>query len=131
MTKSDLNTDNILYELSKKQLDGNLVAEILDKPKKFPTKLVEKLSVETALKYWNGDINFDDGDCIMNNLYFYWQLNPLHFENEGFSKISMDCYEAFDAGEYRREEDGPKVNPQKKYTKPIIEEILKSINAIK
>ncbi|MEP3209746.1 MAG: hypothetical protein ABJN95_11175 [Maribacter sp.] len=131
MTKSDLNTDNILDQLSEKQLDGNVVADILNKPRKFPTELIEKISIETALKYWNGDIDFADGTCIMNNLYFYWQLNPLHFESEGFSKLSMDCYEAFDAGEYRREEDGPEVNLGEKYTKPIIEEILKSINAIK
>lgn len=131
MNDLGLNINSILDKLSREQLNGNVVADILGKPKSFPTELVEKLSIEAALKYWNGDIDFADGDCIMNNLYSYWQLNPLHFESEGFSKLSMDCYEAFDAGEYRREEDGPEVNPEEKYTKPTIEEILKSINAIK
>lgn len=126
----DLNTNDLLNLLSKRKLDVKEVHGILGNPKKFPTDLIEKISIETALKYWTNNLAFKDGDCIMNNLYFYWQLNPDNTAPENFSKISMDCYEAFDAGEYQHAQDGLEINPEQKYTKPMIAAVLKSINRI-
>jgi flagellar biosynthesis component FlhA len=45
--------NEILKKLSKELLSGKEVAELLDNPKDFPIKLVENLSIETALNYWN------------------------------------------------------------------------------
>jgi hypothetical protein len=124
---SDLNTniENILKELSIEILDGKKIELILNNPEEYPSEIIEKLSIETALKYWNGEIDYEDGDCIMNNIYSYWVTNEYYYKNYEFSKIAWKCFEAFDAGEYTREEDEPNIDPVEKYTKPQIEKFLK------
>lgn len=119
------NTDKILAELSKEILSGNQVADILNNPKDFPTGLIEKLSLETALKYWNGQIDYREGDYIMNNIYAFWVSNEYYVQNCKFSEIAWECYEAFDAGEYYRENIDRRVDPAEKYTKPLVERLLK------
>ena len=104
------------------------VFEILGSPKEYPTKLIEELSLETATLYFKGEISFFEGDSIMNNIYGFW--SHFFFENFGFSKIAWECYEAFDAGEYYRSEDDPKLDPEDIYTKPLIEKFLKKYNKI-
>jgi len=80
--------NEVLKKLSKKSMNGMEVAEILNKPQNFPTEIIENLSIETALNYWNGIINFLDGDIIMNNLKTLWVTNDHYFENFGFGKIA-------------------------------------------
>ncbi len=124
MTEQNLNTDWILESLSKEILSGNQVADILDNPKVFPTELIEKLSLETALKYWYGHIDYRDGDCIINNIYTFWVTKDYYINYE-FSDIAWECYDAFDSGEYYRENDDRSIDPAEKYTKPLIERFLK------
>ncbi len=123
--------EKILTELSKDLFSGNDVGEILNNPTEFPTEIIQKISIETALKYWNGDIDYEAGDCIMNNIFGFWVTNEFFVQNYGFSDIAWDCYNAFDAGEYIRKEDGPEIDPVEKYTKPSIEKILRNRNLIK
>ena len=120
----------ILNKLSKESLSGPEVSEILGNPSDFPTELVENLSIKTAIDFWNGKIDFEDGDMIMNNLQTLWATNDHFFKNFGFGKISWTCYEAFDAGEYIRPTDNPNTDPIEKYTKPILESLLKGLNKI-
>lgn len=131
MTESNSNFENILKELSKEISDKKLVAHILNNPKEFPTELIEKLSLETALKYWNGKMSYEDGDCIMNNIYSFWIMNEYYFKNYGFSDIAWECYDAFDSGEYYRKEDAENIDPAEKYTKPLIEDLLRKRKKIK
>jgi hypothetical protein len=121
VTEENLNTDKILNDI----LSGNKVADILRNPKEFPAALIEKLSLETALKYWNGQINYSDGDYIMNHLHGFWLSNENYFKKNAFAGIALECYEAFDAGEYYRENDDRSIDPAEKYTKPLIEAFLK------
>jgi hypothetical protein len=105
-------------------LKGNQVAEILNNPIEYPTELIEKLSLETAMKFWDGKINYENGDCIMNNIYTFWVTNEHFFKNYGFSDIAWECFEAFDSGEYFRKEDKENIDLSEKYTKPLIENLL-------
>lgn len=125
MVEQNSNTEKILAELSKGILSGNQVADILNNPIEFPTGVIEKISLETALKYWNGRINYEEGDSIINNIYTFWVTNEYYFKNYKFPDIAWECYDAFDAGEYYRENDAKSINPTEKYTKPLIEELLK------
>ena len=125
MTEQNSNTDKILAQLSKEILSGKQVADIFDNPRDFPTGLVEKLSLETALKYWHGQIEYRDGDCIMNNIYTFWITNEYYIKNYEFSDIAWECYDAFDAGEFYRENDDRRIDPAEKYTKPLVERLLK------
>ncbi|TCC88243.1 hypothetical protein EZ428_21215 [Pedobacter frigiditerrae] len=129
MSQEKLDTEEILVELAKKIIGGNEVNNILNNPNEFPTELIENLSLTTALKYWKGEINYVEGDYIINNLYSFW-LTKDYYLNYGFSEIAWECYEAFDAGEYFRSDDDRKIDPAEKYTKPLIEEILKRKNKI-
>jgi hypothetical protein len=130
MTEKDSNTEDILNEVTKKLLDGHEINNILANPKEFPTELIEKLSVIIALKYWNGEINYTDGDSIMNNLFGFWVTNNYYVDNYAFPGIAWQCYDAFDAGEYYRTDDDKRIDPPEKYTKPLIEELLKKLNKI-
>ncbi|MEH1009472.1 hypothetical protein VDP25_17165 [Winogradskyella sp. ECml5-4] len=120
----------ILDKLSKDSLSGPEVSEILGNPTNFPTELVENLSIKTAFDFWNGKMDFEDGDCIMNNLQTFWVTNEHFVRNFGFGKVAWICYEAFDAGEYIRPTDSPDIDPVEKYTKPIIETLLKDLKKI-
>ena len=125
MSELNSNIEKMLAELSKKILSGNQVADIFDNPKEFPTHLIEKLSLETALKYWTGQINYQDGDCIMNNIYAFWVTNEYYFKNYAFSDIAWECYDAFDSGEYYREDDDSNIDPPETYTRPLVERLLR------
>ena len=125
MTELNSNTEKILNELSKEILSGNQVADILNNPKEYPTELIEILSLETALKYWNGKMDYEEGDCIVNNIYTFWVTNEYYFKNYGFSDIAWECFNAFDSGEYFRKEDDENIDLAEKYTKPLIENLLR------
>ncbi len=124
------NTEKILAELSKEIFKATEVSIILGNPIEFPTELIEELSLATALKYWNGKMGFEEGDCIMNNIYDFWVTNEYFCKNYGFSDIAWECFEAFDSGEYYRKDDDENIDPAEKYTKPLIEKLLRKRNLI-
>ena len=125
MTEQNSTIEKIFSELSKKILTAKQVSDLLSNPIEFPTELIEKISLSTALKYWNREIDFRDGDCIMNNLFTFWTTNEYHLKSYGFPNIAMECYEAFDNGEFYRENDDRSIDPSEKYTRPLIENLLR------
>jgi hypothetical protein len=127
MNKLNSNIEGILKEI----LSGNPIDKILNNPKEYPSELIEKISLETALKYWNGDLEYNEGDSIMNIIYGFWLYTDHYSNNYGFSDIAWECFNAFDSGEYIRNEDGPNVDPAEKYTKPRIENLLRRQKLIK
>ncbi|WP_316765635.1 hypothetical protein [Pedobacter frigiditerrae] len=130
MDEKNLDIENILAKLSRKILRVEEVSLILNNPVDFPTELVENLALITAIRYWNNEINFEDGDCIINNVYRFWWTNDFYVGNYPFSEIAWECYEAFDAGEYPRTNDDKTIDPAEKYTRPFIEDMLKKRNLI-
>ena len=115
----------MLGEQSKSILNADLVSHILNNPVTFPAELIDRLSLETALTYWNGQMNYHGGDCIMNNLFFYWVNNAPKFDRCEFPDIAMEVFNAFDAGEFYRHDDDKSIDPSEKYTRPLIENILR------
>jgi hypothetical protein len=91
--------------------------------------LIEKLSLETALKYWNGQMSYEDGDIIMSNIFICCITNEINFKNYEFPTTAWECYLAFDSGEFYRTDD-KSIHPAEKYTKPLVEELLKKRNLI-
>lgn len=120
--------NEILKKLSEKILDGNDIAKILGSPNDFPKDIVEKLSLKTANDYWNGKTDYENANCIMNNLHTFWVTNTNYFKNFDFGKIAWICYNAFDSGEYIRSGDDPEIDPAEKYTKPIIKKLLQELS---
>ena len=124
MAELNINTEKMLLELSKEILSASKVADIFNNPKDPPIELIEKLSLETALRYWNMQILYEDGDCIMNNIYGFWVTNDYYLHNYNFPDIMWECYNAFDAGEYYRENDDKSIDPAEKYTRPLVKTLL-------
>lgn len=125
MTGQNFTTEKILIELSKEIRNGNQIGNILNNPIGFPTKLIEELSLATAIRYWNGQMTYREGDCIMNNLYIYWITSEGVDKSDGFSGIAWECYLAFDAGEFYRDNEDRSIDPSEKYTRPLVESLLK------
>ena len=130
MAELNINTEKMLLELSKEILSASKVADIFNNPKHPPIELIEKLSLETALRYWNMQILYEDGDCIMNNIYGLWVTNDYYLHNYKFPDIMWECYIAFDAGEDYRENDNKSIDPAEKYTRPLVETLLKKRKVI-
>ena len=116
------NTEEILFGLLKGNPGTTGIVDLFNNSKDFPNELIDKLSLETALKYWTGQISYKDGDTIMNNI-----IGCMRNE---IPAIAWECYLAFDAGEFYRPGDEKTVEPAEKYTKPLIEELLKKRNLI-
>ena len=129
MPELNSNIEKMLAELSKQILSGNQLSHLFDNPKEFPTHLVEKLALETALRYWIGQFNYEEGDCIINNIYSFWITND-YSHNYAFSGIAWECYDAFDCGEYYHFDDDRSIEPAEKYTRPFIEALLRKRNLI-
>lgn len=131
VTEQNFTIETILAELSKEILNREQIGGILNNPDEFPTVLIEELSLATALKYWNGQISYRDGDCIMNNLYIFWMTSEHFIKNIGFSDVAWKCYLAFDAGEFYRDNDDRSIEPAEKYTRPLVESLLRKQMLIK
>lgn len=117
-------TEAILADLSKGILNCDQINDILKHPFEFPTKLIEEISIATALKYWHRQLSYSEGDRIMNNLFIYWTASD--FADKNHCVFAWECYLAFDSGEFYRENDDKTIDPSEKYTRPLIETLLKN-----
>ena len=131
MIEQSSDKEEILKALSKKILNVNEIGNILSNSDSLPTNLVEELSLAAALSYWNGQISYREGDCIMNNLFIYWSTNDSFSEQFEFPAAAWECYEAFDSGEFYRDKNEDSSDPSVKYTKPLVESMLKKRNLIR
>ncbi|HEV7349860.1 hypothetical protein [Telluribacter sp.] len=131
MTGQSADREKMLAELSCEILNASQVSYILNTPKEFPTTLIEALSINVALKYWKEQLSYEAADCIMNNLYSFWVTNDYFVKTYPFTEVAWECYEAFDAGEYYRDNDDKNVSPDVKYTRPLVEELLRKRMLIK
>ncbi|MDX6748182.1 hypothetical protein SHK09_15400 [Polaribacter sp. PL03] len=127
MNKYNYSIDEIIEKILE-EIDFDDILGILEE---YPLELMEKISIETSLKYWNGDIDFNQGDLIMNIVYGHWVTNNNYIKNCDFSETLWECFEAFDSGEYHHNGDDKNIDPEEKYTKPMIENLLKKQKMIK
>ena len=88
-------------------------------------KMVDVFSVFVARAYARGDIPFEDADTIMNAIFDVAVSTRFWAEHDRVvPPHMMEVYQAFDAGEYFHPGDEPDVNPESKYTKPLIADFL-------
>lgn len=118
----------LIARLSQELLSVDEVALILGNPLEFPEKMIEDLSIQTAFLYWEGELNFDSSNLIVNNLYNFWVQR--FSEEYGFGKIAWESFNAFDAGAYIRKSDSTETCPVEKYTNPLIEALLTKLKII-
>ena len=125
MIDQDSDREKMLIELSKKNLTDTKVAIVLKIVDNYPNELVEDLSLMTAAKYYKGQISFDEGDIIMNNLFIGSAVQENITNNLELPTIAWECFLAFDAGEFFRKDDDKNIDPPDEYTKPLVEILLK------
>ncbi len=125
MTEQNRITEAILAQLSKEILKRDQIGNILNYPIEFPMKLIEEISLLTALKYWNEQITYTEGDYIMNNLFAYSVTRDSIDISCWFLSIAWECYLAFDSGEFYRDNDDRSIDPSEKYTRPLVKSLLK------
>ena len=125
MIDKDSDRERMMIALSKEILSRTEVAIILKIADDYPKELVDNLALETALKYWSGEISFDEGDIIINNIFIGSTVNENSYNNFELPTIAWECFLAFDSGEFNREGDDKTFAPPEKYTKPLVEILLK------
>lgn len=80
----------------------------------------DAFSRRVAHEYAAGRLSFEVADAAVNRLYFY----GFHGEGNVFPEYSWDVYLAFDDGEWHRPGDPDTTDPELKYTRPQIIEIV-------
>jgi hypothetical protein len=85
--------------------------------------LLDRLSLHLAARYHAESLNFETADRVANRI---WGLlhNSKPISELVFPDITLEIYEAFDAGEYYHRDDPPGTDPEIKYTRPLIERAL-------
>ena len=88
-------------------------------------ELLDELACYVALEYSNGRMSFEDADAIMNSAFGVSVSNQFWAEHDRtIPKAMYEVYEAFDAGEYYHRGDEDNVDPELKYTRPLVERFL-------
>jgi hypothetical protein len=79
-----------------------------------------------ARRYSAGGMSFDDCDRVLNSLHSWSLLERDRLLPEPANQVFL----AFDEGEYRHRGDGNDVDTEAKYTRPMIAELLRAIDAV-
>jgi hypothetical protein len=79
-----------------------------------------------ARRYSAGDMNFHDCDRIVNSLHS-WSITK---RDRLLPETAHKVFLAFDEGEYRHRGDDHEVDAEAKYTRPMIAELLRDIDAV-
>jgi hypothetical protein len=124
-----------IYELialaSKDIIDDEQVFSFCELHSISVLQFVDMFSIEIAKGYNNGEHDFDFADSAMNTLWGF-MTDPPFLDKSGntIPEPAMDIYEAFDAGEYYHSGDCRPIDPEVKYTKPYIKDILNRDNEL-
>ena len=112
----DLSKDNVLEQ--------EVVDVFISKKSICLTDFYNEFSVYIAKQFIQSDLSFADADGIMNDLWALWVVEAVDFgDGFSFAEPAYSIFEAFDSGEYYRE-DGE--DPIEKYTKPELLAILET-----
>ena len=96
---------------------------------KSPAGLLDAMSTDIALKYSRKEISFDHGDRVMNALWgLACSFDFLASNDRTIPDTTQRVFLAFDEGEYIHQGDGEDVDPVAKYTDPLIQQFVGSLN---
>ena len=85
----------------------------------------DAFATHVATAYLVGEIDFDYGDEAMNSLFGMMASEPFFKETQStIPKMAYAIYEAFDAGEYFHPGDAQNDDPEEKYTRPRLKQLL-------
>jgi hypothetical protein len=83
-------------------------------------------ALTVARRYASGQIDFSIGDEIMNSLHSWSTLHGTGLLPDPAHQV----FEAFDEGEYRHKDDSSETDIEAKYTRPMIDAVLRGNDAV-
>ena len=110
--------DELIKRCETEQLTKSTIAPFLSELSL--EEFCDTFSRRVAQEYGSGRMSFDVADAAMNRM---WEFAFLGDENF-IPPYSREVFEAFDDGEYHHSGDPPGTDPELKYTRPWILEIL-------
>lgn len=117
-----------LKELSvKAESDGLTLSDLVAICERFdvaPHDVLNELSVAVAEGYLQGSLLYDYCDGVMNGIIN--AVVELGMTND-MPQPAFSLYQAFDQGEWFRSNDPPETDTSEKYTKPVVEEIMRTL----
>jgi hypothetical protein len=116
----------LLAAAQKDQIDiyEELIREFAQHPELTPAALLDELAIWVAIDYSSEMMTYTEADLIMNVAFSMVIRNLVEHKIEYIPPLMWEVYLAFDEGEYYHREDLPDVDPEVKYTKPLIAEFL-------
>jgi len=84
--------------------------------------LANDISLFVARAYDTGTMTFEGADHVMNVLFGLICSQPP--EELVIPEITHEVYDAFDQGEYYHDDDSRDVDPEQKYTRPMVRAAL-------
>ncbi|WP_434603715.1 hypothetical protein [Pseudomonas sp. R1-7] len=120
--------ESVLMKLSvRADKDGLTLTDLAPFCERFgvaPHDVLNELSVAVAEGYLQGSLLYDFCDGVMNGI-----INAV--VEVGMTNVmpqpAFSLYQAFDQGEWIRSNDPPKTYPSEIYTKPVVEEIMRTL----
>jgi hypothetical protein len=111
------------------RLEYSLVRDVAALASRPAPEILDELSCFVAERYATSDLTFEEADTIMNAAWTVCVAEEFWADyDRTIPKTTLEVYEAFDAGEYHHRGDPEDVDPELKYTKPLIEAFLSSRN---
>jgi hypothetical protein len=78
-----------------------------------------------ASEYLASRLSFEAADRAMNRLYTFSYVD----KDRGMPRLAWEVFDAFDEGEYQHNGDPEDTDPEVKYTKPKIEQIVARVSS--
>ena len=80
----------------------------------------DQFARRVAERYLAGELSYEVADRAMNGLYAYC----YHLDSDrGMSGYAWAVFDAFEAGEYVHEGDGPEASPDETYVVPLLRKL--------
>jgi hypothetical protein len=119
-------SDKHLLDVAKTgKVSYELLRSIAAQTSRSPADVLDDVSYFIASEYAADRMSFEQADIAMNALWALCLSREFGAEHDQtIPGLTTMVYLAFDAGEYRRRTDPPDTDPQAKYTRPDIIEIL-------
>lgn len=87
---------------------------------------LDTIALALARRYDSDAMNFGDCDVVANAIHS-WNILT---RNRELSGAALEVFLAFDEGEYRHDADSKDIDPETKYTRPAIKELLRARDAV-
>jgi hypothetical protein len=117
-----------LQELSvRAEADGLTLSDLVPICERFgvaPHDVLNELSVAVAEGYLQGFLLYEFCDGVMNGI-----INAMVEAGmtTDMPQPAFSLYQAFDQGEWFRSKNPAETDPSEKYTKPVVEKILRTL----